>query len=116
MLRTLRRALRSARLRIPARRFSAGIAALPPTAREALGTDVTAEEAIAYNRSRVATATATAVALYRSGYTLPMRDLDLDDAVHALDFPYSVPSQETRAAIRAALAVLDADYTVTVTH
>ena len=91
MLRTLRRALRSARLRIPARRFSAGIAALPPTAREALGINVTAEEAIAYNRSRVATA--TAVALYRSGYTLPMRDLDLDDAVHALDFPYSVPSQ-----------------------
>ncbi|NEA80352.1 hypothetical protein G3I30_14855 [Actinospica acidiphila] len=114
MLRTLRRAVRSARLRIPARGFSAGIAALPPTAREALGTDVTAEEAIAYNRSRVATA--TAVALYRSGYTLPMRDLDLDDAVHALDLPYSVPSQETRAAIRAALAVLDADYTVTVTH
>ncbi|MGW4560956.1 hypothetical protein ACWEN3_00665 [Streptomyces sp. NPDC004561] len=112
MLRTLRRALRSARLRIPARRFSAGIAALPPTAREALGTDITAEEAIAYNRSRVATATA----LYRSGYTLPMRDLDLDDAVHALDFPCSVPSQETRAVIRAALAVLDADYTVTVTH
>ncbi|MGX1548417.1 hypothetical protein [Streptomyces adustus] len=101
-------------LRIPARRFSAGIAALPPTAREALGTDVTAEEASAYNRSRVATA--TAVALYRSGYALPMRDLDLDDAVHALGFPYSVPSQETRAAIRAALAVLDADYTVTVTR
>ncbi|MFD7708623.1 hypothetical protein [Streptomyces sp. NPDC059786] len=114
MLRTLLRALRPARLRIPARRFSAGIAALPPTAREALGTDVTAEEAITYNRSRVATA--TAVALYRSGYTLPMRDLDLDGAVHALDFPYSVPSPETRAAIRAALAVLDAAYTVTVTH
>ncbi|CAM5498855.1 hypothetical protein SCANM63S_04766 [Streptomyces canarius] len=36
--------------------------------------------------------------------------------MHALDFPHSVPSQETRAAIRAALAVLDADYTVTVTH
>ena len=52
----------------------------------------------------------------RSGYTLPLRDLDLDDAVHALDFPYSVPSAETRAAIRAALAVLDADYTVSVTR
>jgi hypothetical protein len=114
MLRTLRRALRSARLRIPVRRFSAGIAALPPTAREALGTDITAEEAIAYNLSRVATA--TAVALYRSGYTLPMRDLDLNDAALALDFPCSAPSPETRAAIRAALAVLDADYTVTITR
>ncbi|MFF9244557.1 hypothetical protein ACF1AY_35815 [Streptomyces sp. NPDC014776] len=110
----LRRALRSAHFRIPARQFSAGITALPPTAREALGTDLTAEEAIAYNRSRVATA--TAVTLYRSRYRLPMRDLDLDDAVRALDFPYSLPSQETRAAIRAALAVLDADYTVTVTR
>ncbi|MEU9191317.1 hypothetical protein AB0D14_43940 [Streptomyces sp. NPDC048484] len=114
MLRTLRRALRSARLRMPARRFTAGIAALPPTAREALGIDATAGEAIAYNRVRVATA--TAVAFYRSGYTLPMPDDDLDDAVRALDFPYSVPSPETRASIRAALAVLEADYTVTVTH
>jgi hypothetical protein len=115
MLRALRRALRPSRLHIPARRFTAGIAALPPTAREAYGTDdVSAGEAIAYNRGRVATA--TAIALYRSGYTLPLRDLDLDDAVHALDFPSSVPSAETRAAIRAALAVLDADYTVTVTR
>ncbi|MFJ8142629.1 hypothetical protein [Streptomyces sp. NPDC096013] len=115
MLRTLRRALRPPRLRIPARRFSAGIAALPPTAHEAFATDdASAAAAIAYNRSRVATA--TAIALYRSGYTLPLRDTDLDEAVHALDFPYSVPSTETRAAIRAALAVLDADYTVTVTR
>ncbi len=90
MLRALRHALRSARLRVPVRPFTAGIAALPPTAREALGTDVSAKEAVAYNRSRVATA--TAVALYRSGYTLPMRGLDLDDTVHALAFPYSVPS------------------------
>ncbi|MEU0228232.1 hypothetical protein ABZ177_28335 [Streptomyces sp. NPDC006284] len=114
MLRALRRALRPARLRIPARRFTAGLAALPPTAREAFGTDATAQEAIAYNRSRVTTA--TAVALYRSGHALPMPDDHLDDAVHALDFPYSVPSPETRAAIRAALAVLEADYTVTVVH
>jgi hypothetical protein len=114
MLGTLRRALRPARLRIPARRFAAGIAELPPTAREALGTDVTAGEAIAYNRVRVATA--TAVARYRSGHTLSLSDDDLDDAVLALDFPYSVPSPETRASIRAALAVLDADYTVTVTR
>jgi hypothetical protein len=113
MLRALRRALRPSRLHIPARRFTAGIADLPPTAHEAYGTDdVSAGEAIAYNRGRVATATA----IYRSGCTLPLRDLDLDDAVHALDFPYSVPSAETRAAIRAALAVLDADYTVTVTR
>ncbi|MEV5521932.1 hypothetical protein AB0N43_15885 [Streptomyces pseudogriseolus] len=115
MLRALRRALRPARLRIPARRFTAGIAALPPTAREAFGTNATAAEAIAYNRSRVATA--TAVALYRSGHVLPMPDDHLDDAVRALDdFPYSAPSPETRAAIRAALAVLEADYTVTVAH
>ncbi|MFF7452217.1 MULTISPECIES: hypothetical protein [unclassified Streptomyces] len=113
MLQTLRRALRPARLRIPARRFADGIAELPPTAREALGTDVAANEAIAYNRVRVATA--TAVALYRSGYTPPLTDDDLDDAVLALDFPYS-PSAETRASIRAALAVLDADHTVTVTR
>ncbi|MGC0407768.1 hypothetical protein RKD31_001011 [Streptomyces sp. SAI-163] len=114
MLRALRRALRPARLRIPSRRFAAGIAALPPTAREAFGTDATAAEAIAYNRSRVATA--TAVALYRSGHVLPLPDDDLDDAVRALDFPYSAPSPETRAAIRAALAVLEAEYTVTVAH
>ncbi|MFD7407781.1 hypothetical protein ACFV7R_35140 [Streptomyces sp. NPDC059866] len=98
MLRTLRRALRPARLRIPTRRFTAGIAALPPTASEAFGTDASAEEA---------------VALYRSEYTLPMPDDHLGDAVRALDFPYSVPSPKTRAAIRAALAVLEADYTVT---
>ncbi|MGW1291081.1 hypothetical protein ACWD4N_48015 [Streptomyces sp. NPDC002586] len=114
MLRTLRLALRPARIRFPARRFTAGIAELPPTAREALGTDVTAGEAIAYNRVRVATT--TAVALFRCGYTLPMTDDDLDDAVLALDFPYSIPSPETRASIRAALAVLEADHTVTVTR
>ncbi|MFC8094704.1 hypothetical protein [Streptomyces sp. NPDC057301] len=116
MLRTLRRALRPSRLRIriPARRFAAGIAELPPTAREALGTNVTAGQAIAYNRARVATS--TAVALYRSGHTLPMTDDDLDDAVLALDFPYSVPSTKTRASIRAALAVMEADYTLTITH
>ncbi|MEU9222008.1 hypothetical protein AB0D47_36405 [Streptomyces sp. NPDC048376] len=114
MPRTLLRALRPARLRIPARRFTAGIAALPPTAREAFGTDATAPEAIAYNRSRVATA--TAVALYRSGHLLPMPNDHLDDAVRTLDFPHSAPSPETRATIRAALAVLEADYTVTVAH
>lgn len=47
MFRTLRRVLRSARLRIPARRSTAEVAALPPTARETLGIDVTAGEAIA---------------------------------------------------------------------
>ncbi|WP_331763484.1 hypothetical protein [Streptomyces anthocyanicus] len=110
MMRALRRVLCSARLRIPARRFAAGISALPPTAREAFGTDATAAEAIARNRSRVATA--TAVALYRSGHALPMPDDHLDDAVRALNFPYSAPSPETRAA----LAVLEADYTVSVTR
>ncbi|GGY05138.1 hypothetical protein GCM10010358_68160 [Streptomyces minutiscleroticus] len=108
------RSLRPSRLRLPARRFTAGIAALPPTAREAFGTDIDGAGAVAYNRSRAATA--TAIALYRSGYRLPLRDDELDDAVHALDFPYSRPSVETRSAIRAALAVLEADYTVTVTH
>ncbi|MFE4629275.1 hypothetical protein [Streptomyces mirabilis] len=85
MLQMLRRALRPARLRIPVRRFAAEVAALPPTASEAFGTDVSAEEAVAYNRSRVATA--TAVALYRSGHALPLPDDHLDDAVHALNFP-----------------------------
>ncbi|GAA3785798.1 hypothetical protein [Streptomyces chiangmaiensis] len=76
MLRSLCRALRPARLRIAARRFTAGIAALPPTANEAFGADASAKEAVAYNRSRVATA--TTVALYRSGHTLPLPD----DHVH----------------------------------
>ncbi|WP_409240503.1 hypothetical protein [Streptomyces sp. PA5.6] len=114
MFRALRRALRPARLHIPARPFTAGTPKLPPAAREALGADATAGEAIAYNRVRVATI--TAVALYRIGCTPPVTDDDLDYAVHALHFPYSVPSPETRASIRAALAVLDADHTVTVTH
>ncbi|MEV5358174.1 hypothetical protein [Streptomyces sp. NPDC052693] len=114
MLRPLRRALRPTRLRIPTRRFDAGIAALPPTAREAFGTTASAAETVAYNRSRVATA--TAVALYRSGYRLPIPDDHLNDAVRALEFQYSAPSPETRAAIRAALAVLDTDYTITVTR
>ncbi|MFC0843433.1 hypothetical protein ACFH04_06755 [Streptomyces noboritoensis] len=113
MLRVLRRLVRPSRLRLPARLFSAGVTALPPTAREALGTGVDAEEAVAYNRSRVATA--TALTLYRSGATLPMPDRELNTAVHALAFPYSVPSPQTRAAIRAALAVLEADDTLTVT-
>ncbi|MFD4588314.1 hypothetical protein [Streptomyces sp. NPDC058434] len=114
MLRKLRHALRPSRLRIPARRFTAGIAALPPTAHEAFGIDASAKEAVAYNRSRVATA--TAVALYRSGHALPIPDGQLDDAVRALAFPYSAPSPETRASIRAALAVLEADYTVTISR
>ncbi|MDQ0994814.1 hypothetical protein [Streptomyces sp. V3I7] len=113
MLDKLRRALRPSRIRIPARRFAAGVATLSPTASEMFCSEATAEEATAYNRGRVATA--TALTLYRSGYALPMRDEDLDDAVHALDFPYSAPSPETRAAVRAALAVLEADVTVTVT-
>ncbi|GGV52349.1 hypothetical protein [Streptomyces spectabilis] len=113
MLRRLNLWPRSAGIRIPLRRYAAGIAALPPTARDALGTDITVEEATAYNRGR--TATAMGIALYRSGYALPMGDDDLDDAVRALDFPYSVPNRETRAAIRAALAVLESDPTIRVT-
>ncbi|GHC88553.1 hypothetical protein [Streptomyces flavofungini] len=112
-MRLLSRALRrTARLHLATRPFTAGIAALPPTALEALGTNATAAEAIAYNRGRVAAA--TGIALYRCGHRLPMPDDHLDDAVRALDFPYSVPSSETRAAIRAAIAVLEADPAISV--
>ncbi|MFJ5779325.1 hypothetical protein [Streptomyces sp. NPDC093094] len=113
MLRALRRVLRPARPILPARPLSAGMAVLPPTARDALGTETTPGEAIAYNRSRVATA--TALALHRSRTAPPLTDQQLDDAVRGLAFPYSRPSGETRAAIRAALAVLDADPTLTLT-
>ncbi|MFJ8158526.1 hypothetical protein [Streptomyces sp. NPDC094468] len=113
MLRLLRHVLRPVRLRIPARRFAEGISALPPTSREALGMDATAGEAVAYNRSRVAVG--TAVTLYRSGYRLPLPNEHLEDAVRALGFPYSVPSRETLAAIRAALAVLEADPSISTT-
>ncbi|MFE4580631.1 hypothetical protein [Streptomyces chartreusis] len=85
MLRTLRRTFRRSHLRAPARRFTSGITSQPPTAREALGTDVSAAEAIACNRGRVATA--TAVTPYRSGCTLPMPDDSLDNAVRGLDLP-----------------------------
>lgn len=114
MLRSLRRALRPGRARTVARRFTAEIAELPPSARDALGLGVTAGEAIAYNRSRVATA--TAIDLHFNGYGLPVSDDLVNDAVHALDFPYSVPSPATRAAVRAALGVLEAGYTFTTTR
>jgi hypothetical protein len=113
MLQTLRRVLRPARIHLSVRRLAAEVATLAPTAREAFGTEFAAAEAVAYNRSRVATA--TAVARYRSGHVLPIPDDHLDDAVRALAFRHSGPSPETRAAIRAALAVLEADYTITVT-
>ncbi|MFE7077118.1 hypothetical protein ACFU96_44240 [Streptomyces sp. NPDC057620] len=112
MLRELRRALRAPRVRLTARPLSDGIPALPPTSRDELGPDITAPQAVAYNRARVATA--TALALYRSGHQLYLSDAELDSAVRALTFPYSRPSPETRAAIRAALAVLEADHTITV--
>ncbi|WP_199550139.1 hypothetical protein [Streptomyces sp. N35] len=111
MFRTMRRALRRARLHIPVRPLTARAAHLPPTARDALGEHVSAEEAITFNRGRVATA--SAVALYRGGLQLPLSDAFLDNVVRALGFPYSRPSRETRAAIRAALAVLEADPTIT---
>ena len=114
MLRTLLRALRRSRLRLAVRPLTAGAPDLPPTASEALGNEATATEAITYNRVRVATA--TALALYRSGHRLPLTNNQLDDAVHALHFPYSVPSPATRAALRAALAVLEADPTINVTR
>ncbi|WP_097275956.1 hypothetical protein [Streptomyces sp. TLI_55] len=85
-----------------------------PTARQALGIDATAGKATAYHRTRVATA--TAVALHRSGHTPPMTDNNLADAVLAPHFPSSIPSAETRASIHAALAVQHAEHTVTITH
>ncbi|MFE9769798.1 hypothetical protein ACFYPC_35640 [Streptomyces sp. NPDC005808] len=112
MLRVLRRALRPPRVRLAARPFGQGVLALPPTSRDGLGPDITAPQAIAYNRTRVATV--TALALYRSGQRLYLSDAELDTAVRDLKFPYSRPSAETRAAIRAALAVLEADPTITV--
>ncbi|MER5899614.1 hypothetical protein ABT150_05745 [Streptomyces mirabilis] len=114
MLRTLRRALLRSLLRLTVRPLTAGTPDLPPTARDALGDDVTAAEAITYNRVRVATA--AAVALYRSGHRLPLRNDQLDNTVHAPHFPYSVPSPATRAAIRAALGVLEADPAINVTR
>lgn len=58
MPRTLRRALRPARLHSPARRSSARTTQRPPTAREALGTDITARQAITPKHVRLATPTA----------------------------------------------------------
>ncbi|MFE2709831.1 hypothetical protein [Streptomyces mirabilis] len=114
MLRTLRRALRRSLLRLTVRPLTAGTSDLPPTASDALGDAVTAAEAVTYNRVRVSTS--TALALYRSGHRLPLRNDQLNDAVRALHFPYSVPSPATRAAIRAALGVLEADPTINVTR
>ncbi|MCX4462467.1 hypothetical protein OOK58_00065 [Streptomyces sp. NBC_01728] len=113
MLRELRRAARFARVRLTAHPISEGVPALPPTSRDVFGPDMTARQAIAYNRARVATA--TALALYRSGQKRrQLSDDDLDSTVRGLKFPHSRPSPETRAAIRAALAVLEADPTITV--
>ncbi|MFD3923059.1 hypothetical protein [Streptomyces sp. NPDC058595] len=89
---------------------------LPPTARDELGTSASKEEAISYNRTRVATA--TALWLFRQGRgapwnSTPVTDLQLDAAVRALGFPYSRPSPETRTAIRAALGVLWTDQSLT---
>ncbi|MFI6340757.1 hypothetical protein [Streptomyces sp. NPDC050535] len=113
MLTSLLRALLPPLIRLTARALSTGAPTLPPTARDVFGADLTAEQATTYNRSRVATA--TAVALYRSGQQLDqLSDDELDTAVRALKFPYSRPSDETRAAIRAALGVLEADPTIAV--
>lgn len=90
---------------------------LPPVARDELGTSVSRKEAISYNRTRVATA--TALWLFRQGlgarwsFSPALTDLQIDTAVRALGFPYSRPSPETRAAIRAALGVLWTDRSLT---
>ncbi len=113
MLTSLLRALLPPLIRMSARALDTGIPPLPPTARDVFGADLTADQAVTYNRGRVATC--TAVALYRSGQQLDeLSDDELDTAVRALKFPYSRPSEETRAAIRAALGVLEADPTIRV--
>jgi hypothetical protein len=112
MLESLLRTLLPPVIRLTARALTTVITPLPLTARDVFGPDLTAEQATTYNRARVATA--TALALYRSGHKLDeLSDDELDSAVRALKFPYSRPSEETRAAIRAALAVLEADPTIT---
>ncbi|MFM9632796.1 MULTISPECIES: hypothetical protein [Streptomyces] len=96
-----------------ARTLTTGTPPLPPTARDVFGADLTAEQATSFNRARVATC--TALALYRSGQELTrLSDDDIDTAVRALKFPSSRPSEETRAAIRAALAVLETDPTISI--
>ncbi|MGW1067386.1 hypothetical protein ACWD4F_23065 [Streptomyces aureus] len=113
MLESLLRALLPPAIRLSARALATDGRPLPPTARDVFGPDATAEQATAYNRSRVATA--TALALYRTGRKLDeLSDDALDSTVRALKFPYSRPSEETRAAIRAALGVLEADPAITV--
>ncbi|WP_415940225.1 hypothetical protein [Streptomyces sp. 039-1] len=108
MLTSLLRTLFPPMIRIAARTLEPGKPPLPPIARDVFGPDLTADQATTYNRVRVATA--TAVALYRSGQALDdLSDDELDTAVRTLKFPYSRPSEETRAAIRATLAVLEAD-------
>ncbi|MFE4703050.1 hypothetical protein ACFRIC_38840 [Streptomyces sp. NPDC056738] len=112
MLESLFRTLLPPVIRLTARGLTTGTPPLPPTAREVFGPDLTAEQATTYNRGRVATA--TALALYRSGQKAEMLSDDaLDSAVRALKFPYSRPSAETRAAIRAALGVLETDPAIT---
>ncbi|MFD8737419.1 hypothetical protein ACFV06_21200 [Streptomyces sp. NPDC059618] len=108
MLESLFRALLPPVIRLTARGLSKGTRPLPPTARDVFGPDATAEQATAYNRGRVATA--TALALYRTGRKLDeLSDDELDSAVRALKFPYSRPSKETRAA----LGVLETDQAIT---
>ncbi|MFG2312916.1 hypothetical protein ACGFS9_30215 [Streptomyces sp. NPDC048566] len=111
MFASLLRTLLPPLIRVTARALEPGRPPLPPIARDIFGPDLTAVQAVTYNRGRVATA--TAVALYRSGQELDdLSDDELDAAVRTLKFPYSRPSEETRAAIRAALAVLEADPTI----
>ncbi|MET7889312.1 hypothetical protein ABZU45_40975 [Streptomyces avermitilis] len=113
MLTSLLRTLLPPLIRVTARTLTTGIPPLPPTACDVFGPDLTAEQATTYNRARVATC--TALALYRGGQHLDeLSDDELDTAVRALEFPYSRPSDETRAAIRAALGVLEADPTIRV--
>ncbi|MEV6533724.1 hypothetical protein AB0M86_29700 [Streptomyces sp. NPDC051639] len=113
MLESLLRILIPPLIRLTARPLPTGAPPMPPTARDAFGPDLTKDQAVTYNRSRVATA--TALALYRSDKRLDgLSDDELDAAVRALKFPYSRPSDETRAAVRAALGVLEADPTIAV--
>ncbi|MGI5255674.1 hypothetical protein [Actinacidiphila glaucinigra] len=105
LLRTLRPRRSAAALHIPdvAADVEAGRAPwLPPAARAALP-DATAEEAITYNRVRKA----VPIALYllNTGATEHVPDHVIDRAARSLTWPDGA-SPDTRAAVRATLAVL----------
>ncbi|MZE80926.1 hypothetical protein [Streptomyces xinghaiensis] len=77
---------------------------LPPVARHFLP-EATGEEAESFNRSRLATA--VALRLFRDGHREDVADAVINQAATGLG--RKQPSGRTRAAVRAALAVLRTD-------